>query len=404
MADTFFQFPKAPRVTHPETKPETLVSTVEGTDGLDAFLEVPELAYWADPYRIPPIRSEEVRAFHPDEDPLFARGKARLFTARHGHGRPVGRIAAFIDGAWDERTGERWGFFGRLEFMNDARLPEALLDAAVSWLRAEGAQRIVGPFDKTPWRPERGTLVDGFYDDPIFLAAYSPPSYPGFLEALGLETHAHELGYELDLKAAPPESLLARASEVAARDGLRVRRIDLARIDLEWELLRGISAEAHTGRKEAPAPPREEWDRLLPDVRRLLPILPEGALVLEEGGKPVGFALALVDWNRVKKHQEGSLYPLGWLKALLLRRTIDRVRVHDLAVVGAGRGRALPLVAELWRGLRARGYTGAHVPGVPEGHARARALLERIGARRARAWRLWCVPGSWPQALTPHRA
>jgi hypothetical protein len=405
MPETFFEAPTAPRVTHPETKPATRVEEARGTEGMAAFQRVPELVHWGDPYWVQPLKSEERSRFFGDGSAFLRRGgEARLLVAWHGSGKPVGRVACFLDPAYDERAGRRAGFFGFLDFMNDARVPEALLAEAARWLRARGAEEVVGPVAFTPWSPARGMLVDGFYDEPVLFAEYGPPSYPGFTARLGLETWAQELGYELDLGAAPPEALLVKAAEVAARDGLRVRPLDARRLEEEWELCRGISEEAHRGRPRYVAPPRDEWAALLPLVRKLLPILPEGGLVLEErDGRPAGFALALVDWNRVVKHQDGARFPIGWVKELLLRRTIDRVRLHEMCVARPGGARALPLVAELWRGLRARRYRVAHIPGVPEESARARALLERVGAKRTRAWRVYRLPASFPGETTPHR-
>jgi hypothetical protein len=403
MAEVFFQLPAAPSVTHPETKPATRLSIVETAADFADFQRVPEHVYWGDPFHITPIKSIERAGFDRAKQPFFKHGDARLWTAWHGHGQPVGRIAAFIDRHYDEATKKRWGFFGFLEYMNDARLPEALLAEAVAWLRGQGAEEIAGPVLFSPACQRRGMQVDGFYDDPVYISTYNPPSYPGYLVRLGLEKWFDEYGYTLDTTAPPPEKLLARAREITSRDGLKVRPLDLERLDAEWDVVRDLT------RKACAAQPRFvqlPYDDVHAGAHALLPVIrlfPEGALILEERGEPAGFAIALPDWNRVLKHLGGSLFPLGWLKAMLLKRTIDRIRVLSMAVVGEGRARALPLVAALWSAIHARGYRSAELLPLAEDNARALKLVEGIGAKRTRAWRVYKVPATFAGTTTPAR-
>jgi GNAT superfamily N-acetyltransferase len=49
-------------------------------------------------------------------------------------------------------------------------------------------------------------------------------------------------------------------------------------------------------------------------------------------GEAVGVALAMLDYNQVLKRMGGRLLPFGWLKLLLGRRRIDRIRVFALGV------------------------------------------------------------------------
>lgn len=402
-----YELKAAPRVTHPETKAPTTIAVVETVKDFTAFQRVPSFVYWADPFYIAPIRSEERALLDRAQNPFFGHGEARLLTAWHGHGQPVGRIAAFIDRDHDARTGRRSGFFGFFEFMNDARVPEALLAETCTWLRARGATEIFGPVHFTTSHPTlRGLQLDGFYDDPVYGNTYNAPSYPGFIVRLGLEKAFDEIGYELDTTAPPPEALAAKARAVAERDGLRVRPLDLARFPAEWEAIRTIRDEANRATPRYVPPSKADFDREIPALIELIRIVPDGALILEEHGKAVGYAIALVDWNRVLKHLGGSKFPLGWLRALLLKRTIDRVRITDVAVTGEARGRVLPLVHALWSNLTARGYKRAHIGPIAEDNARATALAAKLGATRTHAWRVFKVPDAFPGApseRTPSR-
>jgi GNAT superfamily N-acetyltransferase len=68
-------------------------------------------------------------------------------------------------------------------------------------------------------------------------------------------------------------------------------------------------------------------------AKQLRPLLDENwAFVAEKDGETVGAALTLPDYNQVLKRMNGRLLPIGWLKFLLGKRKIDRVRVFALGV------------------------------------------------------------------------
>lgn len=387
------QPPTPPRVTHPETKGDTHVEVIEQAT-IAKFQEVPGYVYWHDPYYVPPLRGAERRFLDPKRNPFFLHAEARLFVAKHGREKPVGRIAAAIDRDFDEKTGNKYGFFGYFEFLGDARLPETLLRAAVAWLREKGAEEIVGPCCFTVNHASCGLLVDGFDDDPTIETAYNPVNYHGHFARLPLEKWRDLYGYEI-AAAPPPERVAKAASRLRERRGLAVRPVDMRRFEQELELVRTLYNDAWAGNTGA-VPIRAEEMRFLAGALRGA-IDPALLLVLEEKGKPVGFSVTLPDWNRVLKHLNGSLFPFGWLKAMLLRRTIDRVRVLLFGVTGpARRGRAAVLLDATWRAVHERGYKKADVSWIIEDNKPAIDLVEGLGGKRTRTWRLFrLLPGAF---------
>ena len=99
---------------------------------------------------------------------------------------------------------------------------------------------------------------------------------------------------------------------------------------------------------------------------------PRLTLIAEDAeGRPVGFALALPDFNQVLKHMNGRLFPFGVLKALWLRRKIDRLRVLTLGVGPEYRG----------KGLDALFYLGIFRGGNSQGILQGEFLLGARGQR-----------------------
>jgi GNAT superfamily N-acetyltransferase len=68
-------------------------------------------------------------------------------------------------------------------------------------------------------------------------------------------------------------------------------------------------------------------------ARNLRPILDENwAFMAERDGEILGASLSLPDINQVLPELGGRLLPVGWLRFLLAKRRIDRVRVFALGV------------------------------------------------------------------------
>jgi hypothetical protein len=384
----------APRVTHPETKAETVVE-VSDPPAMGRFQEVPNYVYWHDPYYVPPLAAEERGFFDPAKNPFFKRGEARLFVASHGRGKPVARVAAAIDRDYDARHGKKHGFFGFLEFLGDARLPEILLGEAVRWLRERGAEEIVGPCRFTPDDPGAGLLIEGFDDDPTLDTVYNPVNYHGFMARLPIEKWRDLYGYEV-AAGPPPERLSALAARARERRGIAVRPLDLHAAK-EIEAARALCDEAWAGSPQRAPIGGAELASLAGG--RHGAIDPALVLLAEEKGRPVGLAAAIPDWNRVLKHLNGSLLPFGWLKAILLKRTIDRVRVVTFGALGKGpvrAARAAVLADAVWRAVAERGYARADLSPISEDDAPAIGLAEALGARHIRTWRLFRVlPGAF---------
>jgi GNAT superfamily N-acetyltransferase len=113
-------------------------------------------------------------------------------------------------------------------------------------------------------------------------------------------------------------------------------------------------------------------------------------LFVELDGKPVGFHLALKDYNQVLKELGGSLFPFGWLKFLLLQRKIDRVRTLALGILPEYRRRgfdALLYFEAVKEGVRLK-YTAAEFSWLLEDNLDIQRPLEVFGGRIYRRYRI----------------
>jgi len=116
-------------------------------------------------------------------NPFFEHGDAEYFIAER-NGETVGRIAAISNRLHNETHGDRVGFFGFFESVDDQAVAEALFEAASKWCRARGHNLLRGPASFSV-NDECGLLVEGFQTPPALMMPHNPPYYIGLLERAG---------------------------------------------------------------------------------------------------------------------------------------------------------------------------------------------------------------------------
>jgi len=312
---------------------EVSVRPVRSRRDLKRFVRVPFELHRDHPQWVPPLIYDRMRFLDRDRNPYFEHAEAEYFLAERD-GEPVGRITAQVDQRWDEAQGGRDGMFGFFETVDDPEVARALLEAAEGWLRERGRERLIGPMDFTT-NDEVGILIEGFEIRPMILQNWHPPFYKELLEEAGYGKAIDLLMWHLALgelkegDAFAPE--IHAAAEKALRDeGIAIRNIDKGRLQEEMRRFTAVYTEAWADNWGFVPPTEAEVDfhaKILEQV-----IDEDWAFVAEKDGETVGVALTLPDVNQVLAKMCGRLLPLGWLKFLLGRRKIDRVRVFALGV------------------------------------------------------------------------
>lgn len=306
------------------------VRPVTSKRDLTTFIKLPWRLYRNEPNWVPPLVFERRQFLDRRKNPWFEHGEAQYFIAWRD-GRPVGRITAQVDRLLNEFQGNDWGLFGFFECEDDPEAARALLDAAETWLRARGRDRMVGPMDFT-MNDECGVLVDGFERPPIILTNWTPPSYPALLEGAGLTKAMDTLMWELRISGRDQvnPAIWTMAERVESKHGITVR--PMRKKDIEAEIDRFLEVYNAAWEKNWGFSPLTEKE-VRHYAKTLKPLLDEHwAFIAEKDGETVGAALSIPDYNQVLARMKGRLLPLGWLKFLWYKRKIDRVRVFALGV------------------------------------------------------------------------
>jgi GNAT superfamily N-acetyltransferase len=305
---------------------------VQGRRELKQFIKLPFRLHRGTPW-VPPLIYERKQFLDKAKNPYFDHGEAEYFLAWRD-GEPVGRITAQVDSRWDQFQDGSDGQFGFIEAEDDPEVFEALLGTAEEWVRERGRERMIGPMDFTT-NDECGLLIDGHNLHPMILEPWHPPYYDERVAALGYGKLMDLLIWWLELGGLKQgdqfaDAIHAVADKVESEHGITVRNMDKS--DLEAEIGRFMEVYNSAWEKNwGFVPVTEEEVRF--QAQNLKQILDERwAFIAERDGEVLGAALTLPDINQVTKKMNGRLLPFGWLRFLLGKRKIDRVRVFALGV------------------------------------------------------------------------
>ena len=367
------------------------VRSVQGRRGTADFVDV---AWRVQAGRgtawIPPLRVMVRDALDTRKNPFYRNAERELFIAERD-GVRVGRIAAIENGNHNDYHGDRTGFFGFFECVDDPEAARGLVDAARDWLAARGLETIRGPMNPS-MHNDLGVLVDGFDLDPVLTMPWNPPYYDSLLQGTGLKGVRDLLAYFLESGAEQtmPERLRRLAERQKRRSRLTFRRWDFGTFEQEARLVHRLYCASWEGNWGFTPPSWDEFWHLAKDLKALLH--PDFTFVGEVDGEPVGFVMIARDLNRVlRKIPSGRLWPWNIARLLFGVRSVRQGRFVLLGLTPEYRRRGYfsMFAAEVARRAAAAGAEGAEASWVLEENEALIAPLAAMGLEPNKRWRIY---------------
>ncbi|MBI5740905.1 MAG: N-acetyltransferase [Nitrospirae bacterium] len=349
------------------------------------FIKFPFRLYSADPLWVPPLISDVKKQFSP-ENPFFRHAEVMPFIARNNN-ETVGRITAIYNRRHVEYHDETAGFFGYFECVDDNAVAAGLLKKAGQWLGERGMTVMRGPMNFSI-NEECGLLIEGFDEPPMIMMPYNFSYYQRLFEGCGLAKAKDLYAYVADVMKTFHEKVY-RVAQVAARQGIKARPLNMKHFDEEMKVFKDIYESAWEKNWGHIPMTDEEIGHMAEKLRPV--IVPDLALIAECNGEPVGFMMFLPDFNYVLKKLNGRLFPFGIFKALRHSGKIKDARLLLLGIKEGYRRRGVDslLFIEGLKALHKKGYRRMEYSWVLEDNYAVQRIIETMNGRLYKKYRIY---------------
>ncbi len=321
----------------------------------------------------------------PAKNPFFEHAQAQYFLAV-SDGRTIGRIAAIKNDAHTKEHGDKVGFYGFFECVNDPAVARALFDAAAAWLRERGFRVLRGPMSPSI-NDECGLLVEGFDTPPTLMMPHNPAYYVGLHDGYGFTKAKDLLAFESS-GIAIPERIARAATVIAERKRITLRPLNMKRFKEEVDLVKALYNQAWEKNWGFVPLTEAEIDHLAKQLKPI--VVPDLVCFAEREGKVIGFAVALPDFNVALKHNpSGRLY--GLPKILWYSRKITRCRILLLGTLKEYRMTGVDALMYhwIWSKGTAHGYTWGEGGWILEDNAPMVNAALQLGFRPYKTYRIY---------------
>jgi len=285
---------------------------------MDDFIHLPFYIYKGCRQYVPDLDVDVRNLFDQRKNPAYEFSQIQPFVAYRNE-VAVGRVVGIINRKANEKWQTRNVRFSMLEFIDDFKVSEALIEAVSQWGQSQGMEAIHGPLGITDFDKE-GMLVEDFHLTGSMNTVYNPDYYPRHIEALGFKKEVDWVQIRINI----PQEVPARYARTAqyAREQIGLRVVKMTKEDVEK---RDYGRKVFQLLNEAYQPifgfselSIAQADIFLKKYLRLIDwqLIP---IVVNEQDDIVGVAVTMGSLSQAMRKANGRLWPFGWwhlLKAL----------------------------------------------------------------------------------------
>jgi len=269
------------------------------------------------PAYIRPIDKEINEVFDPKQNKAFRQGECTRWVLKDDEGRPIGRIAAFVNKKYKNKGDDvPVGGVGFFDCINNQDAADMLFDVARHWLGQRGMEAMDGPINFGERDKWWGLLVEGFHE-PLWSMNFNPPYYRDLMENYGFQPFFHQLCFGLDPMKSLSDKLLARHAALAADPAYSARMIEKKHLEKYAEDFLTIYNGAFAGHGGMKSMRKEQVMQLFKKMKALM----DESIVwfAYYKDRPIAMFVNIPELNQYFKHFNGRFGLLQKLYFLWLR-------------------------------------------------------------------------------------
>ena len=297
------------------------------------FVHFPiDVIYRDSEYFVPPLVTDELNTLRPDKNPAFDFCEAVYYLA-YRDGKIVGRVAGIINHVCNERSGKKEARFSYIDFIDDAEVVDALIDAVTRWGKSKGMEHLTGPLSFTDMDPE-GMLVEGFDRVGTSGGIYNYPYYPKHMERLGFVKDADWIEMLITIPKEIPEKMDRISNIVADRYNLEtIKYTDRKKLVADYgdAIFKLINVAYDDIFGYSPLSDKQ----IQHYIKMYLPFLPlnDLAMAVEKDTRElIAVGISIPSMAKALIKNRGRLFPMGWKPLLHAFKHNDVVDLMLIAV------------------------------------------------------------------------
>ncbi len=298
-----------------------------------SFHALPKIIYKDDPNFTFPLVGMVEETFDPEKNSFFKHGKAIRWIAIDSTGKPLGRIAAFIDYDKAQRFEQSTGNIGFFECINDQDVANLLFDKAKEWLGTHGMQAMDGPANMGENYMNHGLLAWGFMPQGYGMP-YNPPYYVELFKNYGFNVYYEQYSYHIDYTKPFPERFWKIAEWVAKKPQFSFKHFDWKYSEKFINDFCTVYEGAWQKHEHFKAIDHDELKSFLNSAKLILD--PEFVWFAYHNNEPIALLVMLPDFNQALRYiKSGNLNLLNLLKLLyfIKKGKFTRTRIIIMGIV-----------------------------------------------------------------------
>lgn len=272
---------------------------------------------------------DEKNTLKKDRNPAFEFCESEYWLAYYGK-ELVGRVAGIINHKANKRWNENLVRFGWIDFIEDFRVAEKLIETVTIWGKEKGMTGIQGPLGFSDMDNE-GMLIRGFEEKATLSSIYNYPYYPEYMIKMGFEKGADWLQYEITIPDKIPDKVERMASLVEKKFDLRYLQVRKAKellpyarkmfvmLNQAFDILYGYS---QLNEKQIVAYIKQYFGFIRHEFV---------SLILDRNDNVIAFGITMPSLTHAFQKAAGRMFPLGFLHIYM---AIKKNRFIDMYLVG----------------------------------------------------------------------
>lgn len=297
---------------------------------LRKFVLFPFTLYKDNPYWVPTLINDELKAFDKNENPVFEHAEARFFLA-YKNGAIVGRIAAIIN--WQEvnfqqKKKMRFGWF---DVIDDIEVSKALFENVIEIGKQNKLDHVEGPMgfsnlDKV------GVITEGFDYSGNMISWYNFPYYKTHLELMNFTIEKEYIESKFPFSNVKPEVFSKGNELIRKRYDLHTVNFDnpnqiMPYVEEMFQLFNTSYDKLASFVKISPRQIAYFKDKYIRFIN------PEYIkFVFDKENKMVAFSIVMPDYSEALRKSKGRLFPFGFLHFIKAKKENKTVLFYLIGI------------------------------------------------------------------------